>query len=303
MTRGTGNQSQTEYDKHNEVGMHVVLSTFSKPERVSKRIVFGLILFISGGLVFSAQLFHQERISFLAPICIGAVFLATFFRSRLRSYLISGSIVSGLGLGIYLAELGIPDNSFVVRLGVVLVGLACGFLGISLLVYWAERKFNWWALIAAAPVGAVGFTLAFTSYGFFDFVLYVATAVGMTLLIVGVNKKMIGFIIPGCLLVGIGPGVVLAWHVWVDLNPLAQTGVMLVWFALGWVLITVFSRIAIEKFVWWPLIPGGIIGMVGWGLYIGGNPGNAVNFIGNTGSIAMIIFGLYLLLMRRGIRH
>jgi hypothetical protein len=40
--------------------------------------------------------------------------------------------------------------------------------------------------------------------------------------------------------------------------------------------------------------------MVGWGLYIGGNPGNALSFIGNTGSIGLIVFGIYLLLMRRG---
>jgi hypothetical protein len=110
-------------------------------------------------------------------------------------------------------------------------------------------------------------------------------------------------IIPGCLLVGIGPGVSIAWTGISGINPLANTGTMLVWIAFGWGLITLFSKAVIEKFVWWPLIPGGILAMVGAGLYIGGNPGNAVNFIGNTGSIVMIIFGLYLLLMRRGIRR
>ncbi|MEM5774302.1 MAG: hypothetical protein AAGU05_04815, partial [Anaerolineaceae bacterium] len=77
---------------------------------------------------------------------------------------------------------------------------------------------------------------------------------------------------------------------------------MLVIFGLGWLLITVLSRFVIEKPVWWPLIPGGILVMVGWGLYIGGNPSNALNFVSNTGSIALIMLGLYLLLLRRGIR-
>ena len=43
--------------------------------------------------------------------------------------------------------------------------------------------------------------------------------------------------------------------------------------------------------------------VVGWGLYIGGNPDNASTFISNTGSVALIIIGLYLLLIRRGIQQ
>ena len=43
--------------------------------------------------------------------------------------------------------------------------------------------------------------------------------------------------------------------------------------------------------------------MVGWGLYIGGDSDNALGFISNTGGIALMIFGLYLLLMRKGIHH
>ena len=85
-------------------------------------------------------------------------------------------------------------------------------------------------------------------------------------------------------------------------NTLAQTGIMLVCIGLGWLLITVFSRVITAQFVWWPLIPGGILAVVGWGLYIGGNPNNALSFIGNTGSIALILFGIYLILLRRGIR-
>ena len=104
-------------------------------------------------------------------------------------------------------------------------------------------------------------------------------------------------------LAGIGPGVYFAWGGSSRSGGLAQTGIMLVWFALGWALITLLSRVTFQSFVWWPLIPGGVIGVVGWGLYIGGNPANALGFIGNTGSVLVIIFGIYLLLMRRGIRE
>jgi hypothetical protein len=67
-------------------------------------------------------------------------------------------------------------------------------------------------------------------------------------------------------------------------------------------LITVISRVLYKKFTWWPLIPGGVLAMVGWGLYIGGNPSNALGFVGNTGSIGLIIFGIYLLLLRFGMQ-
>ncbi|NTU75709.1 MAG: hypothetical protein HGA86_06275 [Anaerolineaceae bacterium] len=67
-------------------------------------------------------------------------------------------------------------------------------------------------------------------------------------------------------------------------------------------MITLFSKFITNKIIWWPLIPGGILAMVGWGLYIGGDPDNAASFIGNTGSIALVLVGAYLLLLRRGIR-
>jgi hypothetical protein len=98
-------------------------------------------------------------------------------------------------------------------------------------------------------------------------------------------------------------GVYFAWSTPEVGNSLVHTGIMLVWFALGWALITLSGRILVHKFIWWPLIPGGILAMVGCGLYIGGDPGNALNFISNTGSIGLMIFGLYLLLMRKGIHH
>ena len=99
---------------------------------------------------------------------------------------------------------------------------------------------------------------------------------------------------------GIGPGVYVPWSNTYIESGLAQTGIMLVSFALGFGLIVLFSRVSIRKFIWWPLIPGGVLFMVGWGLYIGGNPNNALSFIGNTGSIGLIILGVYLLLLRQG---
>jgi hypothetical protein len=77
---------------------------------------------------------------------------------------------------------------------------------------------------------------------------------------------------------------------------------MLVWLALGWFMISFFGRIVFQKFIWWPIIPGGVLAMVGWGLYIGGAAGKELGFISNTGSVALILFGIYLILLKYGLR-
>ncbi|NTW44579.1 MAG: hypothetical protein HGB14_09155 [Anaerolineaceae bacterium] len=136
-----------------------------------------------------------------------------------------------------------------------------------------------------------------------DYIFYIGLGISIALLYSGIYWKLFGLIIPGSILVGISPGVFFAWSNTEGQNGLVRTGVMLVWFALGWGLVTIFARVQTFKFVWWPLIPGGILAMVGWGLYIGGNPQSAVGFIGNTGSIGLLIFGIYILLLRRGIHH
>lgn len=265
--------------------------------------IAGVILCTAGGMILADQILHLPWLTLLAPMISGLILLSVGLRSHLRGYLIAGSLVIGAGAGVFLALTSFNSWTLLQRAGIALLGLGLGFGGITVLLLIIYRKFAWWPLIPFASVGSLGFTLAFTPAGFFDFVLYVLTGLGLVLLAIGVNKRLIGLIIPGCLLLSMGPGTALAWGNMHGGNSLAQTGVMLVWYALGWGLITLFSRVVIEQFVWWPLIPGGILAMVGWGLYIGGNPGNAVNFISNTGSIVMIIFGVYLLLMRRGIRH
>jgi hypothetical protein len=117
-----------------------------------------------------------------------------------------------------------------------------------------------------------------------------------------VSQRLFGLAIPGSLLIGVGLGVFLGWNNLEHINGLTQTGMTLVWFGISWGLIIIFGRVIMERFIWWPLIPGGVLAMVGWGLYIGGNPSSALSFIGNTGSLGLVIVGAYLLLLRRGIR-
>jgi hypothetical protein len=161
----------------------------------------------------------------------------------------------------------------------------------------------WWALVPGGVLVGAGLALSGSPLEVVDFVLYILCGLGLGLLIWGMAAKLFGLIISGSLLLGIGPGIYFGWRDLVDINVLAQTGVMLVFFAFGWGLITVLARRIYGKFIWWPLIPGGILAVAGWGLFIGGDPGNALGFIGNTGTIGILVFGLYLILMRKGIHN
>lgn len=62
-----------------------------------------------------------------------------------------------------------------------------------------------------------------------------------------------GLLVPGGILSGLGLGMVLQRST--DLSRAADSGVFLLSFAGGWVLITVLSATAFKRRVWWPLLP------------------------------------------------
>ncbi len=214
-----------------------------------------------------------------------------------------GSVVGGVGAGLWLTLVThTQPGSFITQIGLFVfysgLGWFFGFMT-SLLM----RKPIWWTTIPAGVLVGLGYSLGFNHMNWSNLVLFIGLGAGLALLTWGLAKRLIGLVIPGCLLITTCPGIFVAWSNPVTGNSLAQTGIMLVWFAFGWALITLSGRYLVHQFIWWPLIPGGILAMVGCGLYIGGDPDSALNFISNTGSIGLMIFGLYLMLMRKGIHH
>jgi hypothetical protein len=200
-------------------------------------------------------------------------------------------------------ELAIVPHSLLTQAGLLSLFTGIGWVVIVITTAAVTSRPTWWALVPGGVLIGLGSCLLFSPLRWSDFVLYGTLGVGLPLLLWGLITRLIGLVIPGCLLAGIGPGIYLAWRIPAVGNGLTQTGIMLVWFSFGWVLISVAGRRISPKPMWWPLIPGGILAMVGTGLYIGGDPTHAIGFIGNTGSIVLMIFGLYLLLMRKGIHH
>jgi hypothetical protein len=274
-------------------------SLLSNPYKIS-----GFLMITIGVLLGLDQILKTGWLSFaIFPLC-GLIMICLGLYLRAFGWLVAGSLVFGLGCGGYFLLSERFQMLMTMRVGFSLIAFGSAWLLIvafSVLIHF--RTVAWWAIVPAGVLIGAGVALAFSPLRVVDFFFYILCGLGFSLLVWGVGARLFGLIIPGCLLLGIGPGIYFGWRDLSDINALAQSGVMLVWFAFGWGLITVLARRTYGRFLWWPLIPAGILAVAGWGVFIGGDPGNALGFIGNTGTIGILVFGLYLVLMRKGIHH
>lgn len=267
------------------------------------RTTAGVILILAGGVLFLDRYLQTGWLSMLILPATGLYLYQWGARIHHTGLIVWGAMLGSLGAGVLAAFNPFGRIPPVVD-QVGRISLCVGLGWLLVLFTTAQRtRTAWWASIPAGILIGLGTCLLYSPMRWGDFVLYMSLGVAVPLLVWGLGARILGLAIPGCLLGTIGPGIYVAWQASEGENSLVRTGIMLVWFALGWALITLSGRVILEKYLWWPLIPGGIIVMVGLGLYIGGNPDNALGFIGNTGSIMLMIFGLYLLLMRKGIHH
>jgi hypothetical protein len=212
-----------------------------------------------------------------------------------------GSLLTGLGFGVLVSVFSRPDLPVLGIIGGLLLGLALGFLSFFLLSFFLSRQASWWVLLPGFIFLSLGLDLIYFTTRLFDFILSLSFALFMGLILWGTAKKLIGLIIPACLILGAGLGTYLAWSTLLEENGLARSGIFLLSFGTSWLLVILSARLVLQKIIWWPYIPGGVLIVVGIGLFAGGNPGSALNLIGNAGSISFIVFGLYLLLLRNGI--
>jgi hypothetical protein len=289
----------------------------SNPMKIHNfRTVAGILLLLSGGMLFLDRFLKTGWLSLLVLPAIGVFLYLWGIRRRYAGLILAGGLVTGIGLGCMAAwgpavhlnmpgKLGLTNTPHSILTQVGFIALYTGIAWIGILITTAALNFKpmWWTLVPGGILGALGYCLLFSPQRWVDFVFYMMLGIGLPLLLWGIFTRLIGLIIPGCLLLGAGVGIYMAWRVPSVGNGLTQTGIMLVGFSFGWLAISLVARQVLQKNIWWPLIPGGILAMVGMGLYIGGDPTHAMGFIGNTGSIALMIFGLYLLLMRKGIHH
>jgi hypothetical protein len=89
---------------------------------------------------------------------------------------------------------------------------------------------------------------------------FVTLFIGLALLAVFVLRREYGFLVPGSLLTGVGIGIVLDTAA----SGEAESGVMMLAIAGGFLGIWVIGSIyRLPENHWWPLIPGGILTIIG----------------------------------------
>jgi len=263
----------------------------------------GVILVISGMLLFLDQRLKTGWISISIPFAIGIVFLGYGIHKKNAWWLIPGLIIAGLGLALVIIFGRVLNVDMTSRIGYSLAANAIIWLLIFLVIWRFIKHLPWWSLFIAFSCVALSIIFLSEQFSLLVFIYYLSAAVGLVFLLWGSINGKLALIIPGALLIATGAGIYFGWSNPEQPGGLQKTGVMLVWFALGWLMITVFSRVMNKRFVWWPLIPGGILLTVGSGLYIGGNPQNALGFLGNTGSIGLILVGAYLIFLKFGMKR
>lgn len=263
----------------------------------------GAILIISGLLLLLDQRFMTKWISVSIPVAISVVLLGFGILKKSKWIIVIGLALLGMSGALFLIFGRVFHTTNQNLLGLSFLFNCVTWILIFTTIYLFTKSLPWWFLFIALICGALAYLFMTGNLGLLDFIFYLSIAIGAVFLLWGSISGNIGLIIPGALIVSSGAGVFYGWS-----NPempggLQKTGIMLVWFSLGWGLIIVFSRFMHKKFVWWPLIPGGILLTVGSGLYIGGNPENALGFISNTGSIGLILVGAYLIFMKFGMKR
>lgn len=134
--------------------------------------------------------------------------------------------------------------------------------------------------------------------------LWFLPALGVIFLASGIIAGKRGLLIPGGILLGIGAGVFIQEQFYPNLDGTMQGGLFMVAFACGWALITLLSLVVKDtedqtKVMWWPLIPGGIIGAIGAALLLGEKGTVALEYFSKGWPVILIASGLYLILRRR----
>jgi hypothetical protein len=119
---------------------------------------------------------------------------------------------------------------------------------------------------------------------------------GLIFLIAYVFSRQYGFLIPGCILGALGVGVGL-----IETNTLTgdgEGGVIVLALGLGFIAIWLIDLLVTRgrRAGWWPLIPGGILTLVGVGILSGNEAW--VQDIGQWWPVVFIIVGVWILLER-----
>jgi hypothetical protein len=85
---------------------------------------------------------------------------------------------------------------------------------------------------------------------------------GLGLLVAGASRRQVRLIVAGGILTGAGLAIAVQSGPWIPAlsNP-ARTSLFLGCLALGWLLVPPLARLAAGQALWWPLVPGTVLGV------------------------------------------
>lgn len=135
-------------------------------------------------------------------------------------------------------------------------------------------------ILAGRFLGSVGLDLLFLP------------TLAAAFLTAGMVWRKVGLVIPGGIIAGIGTGSLLTEFLAVSGD--LEGGIFMLSFAAGWVLISLLSTVIEEKFVWWPLIPAGVMTLVGIGELGSTWAFGVLNVSNIVWPLALISAGVYL---------
>jgi hypothetical protein len=127
----------------------------------------------------------------------------------------------------------------------------------------------------------------------------VLAALAAIFLVWGLVVRTFGLVIPGSILAGIALGVALTGTVFPVIDGAHASSVFLLSFAAGWGLMALLSVFTNGGFRWWPLIPGGILALVGLALLAGPNSLFLLTYASYLWPLVLIGVGIFILLRRR----
>jgi hypothetical protein len=123
-------------------------------------------------------------------------------------------------------------------------------------------------------------------------------ALALVFILSGLITRKNGFLIPGGILAGLSLGIA-AQHLLSDTTSLYRSGIFLVSFAAGWVLISLLSLIN-RQWMPWPLIPGTIMAVLGGAILTNLTTLPILKLLGTYGwPLILIAVGAYILLRRK----
>lgn len=105
----------------------------------------------------------------------------------------------------------------------------------------------------------------------------VVTLIGLALLAIFAFLRHYALLVPGGIMTGLGVGIIAAEQL--TLADEAQGGVIVLGLGLGFLSIWVIGALAhVEEHRPWPLIPGGILSVIGAALIVGGTAGDLIQY-------------------------